>query len=481
MGLALMTQAIRFLGLAPDVILAIFASCDISSVISVGKTCRYLHKLAFQKSVWVALIGDLQRRSILDSNTPDLRDLSTEELINLVKRLLTGPETWTPSRSHFTPEASKRIILHPTIPRGQGIPSFRKEAKLVCGGRYVLFSNWRALECWSVAKDQLVWKHMSALEFSSVLAFTADDSQGGDSLIVMICQRTCPRGGPRMNYIEIVDLDLRTGIHDVLLVTRAPETRYDDPFSCPKICGTLAAVCITSLQENHLIIDWKMKVSIVLTCYPPGLSLIALIPGHIILKTVSDGGEDEVHLIAADAVHRHGVPVAGLEGPVAFPAVSESQIPKLFTHRIVSSPFPPDPSVWQFFDQMSVRESPVRRGTYRLWLYMSEKLSQRTAHQFHATLCSFDLSFSGAPEWRWRARTHAPALRGMMYRQITYSGHTQVFDAYGVQHEQILPPVLASARGRVDLEGRGDVVDVAPYSGALTYATHASVVILYFR
>ncbi|KAJ7463283.1 hypothetical protein FB451DRAFT_464327 [Mycena latifolia] len=254
-----MPSAIQFLELAPDVILSIFAHCDISAVASMSQACRYLHGLAFQKSVWLALLDDLKRRSILDCNTPDFHDLSTKDLVNLVKHLLTGPETWTPLDTGFTPEISKRIILHPAIPHGPGILSWENEAKLLRGGRYVLFNNWRKLECWCVAEDRLVWNHVSALGFSSVLAFAADESQEGDSLVILICQRTYPSAGPRKNYVEIVDLDLRNGTHNSLPITFTPQTEYDNAFSSPAICGTLLSVGLTSRQERYLIIDWKMQ------------------------------------------------------------------------------------------------------------------------------------------------------------------------------------------------------------------------------
>ncbi|KAJ6586326.1 hypothetical protein DFH09DRAFT_1432137 [Mycena vulgaris] len=112
----------------------IFAHCDISSVVSTGRTCRYLHDLAFAKSIWLALLDDLKRRSILDSAcTPDLQNLSTNDLIALVKRLVNGPDTWWPQASGFTPEVSKETILHPIMHDAPGGPTFAwdNEAKLL--------------------------------------------------------------------------------------------------------------------------------------------------------------------------------------------------------------------------------------------------------------------------------------------------------------------------------------------------------------
>ncbi|KAJ7463270.1 hypothetical protein FB451DRAFT_1562284 [Mycena latifolia] len=459
-----MTPAIQFLELAPDIILSIFAHCDISAVVSISQTCRYLHGLAFQKSVWLALLDDLKQRSILDSTDPDLRDLSTDELIARVKRLLTGPDTWMPSDAGFTPEISKRIILHPTIPHGPGILSWENEAKLFRGGRYVLFNNWRKLECWCVAEDRLVWKHVSALECSSVLAFAADESQEGDSLVVMVCQRTYPSTGPRKNYIEIIDLDLRKGTYNSLMTTVAPQTANDNPFSSTAICGTLACVEIISRQDRYLIIDWKMQTSFVLSGDRGVLSLIALIPRHIVLATVTDDENNYLYLVSTDdAMHCHGSPLAGLAGPATAPSITVDDVPKLITHRI---PTFGDPTVGHFFQQISY----------------SPSTKNPSSHPVHAILYSFDLQIAaqGRPP-RCRARPRVPALRQMLYRDITYSGHTQVFDAYGARNEQILSPGIIDMRGEVDLMDCGDLVDVAPYSGALTYATHRHIVILYFR
>ncbi|KAJ6461721.1 hypothetical protein C8R45DRAFT_1108478 [Mycena sanguinolenta] len=84
-------SALLFSELASDVIFSIFACCDISSVVSVGQTRRYLHAFAlFDKSVWLGLLDNLQRRAILDRDfTPSLKTLSTDEMIG-VNRLLTA-------------------------------------------------------------------------------------------------------------------------------------------------------------------------------------------------------------------------------------------------------------------------------------------------------------------------------------------------------------------------------------------------------
>jgi hypothetical protein len=63
---------------------------------------------------------------------------------------------------------------------------------LLPSGRYVLFNNWKRLECWDVVHDRLVWKHKASFEDAWVLEFAADEIEG-DSLVIMICMRTHPQ------------------------------------------------------------------------------------------------------------------------------------------------------------------------------------------------------------------------------------------------------------------------------------------------
>ena len=97
------------------------------------QTCRHLHTLAFDKLAWLALMGDLDARLFLD-RLPEqrLRGLTTTKLINLTKRMVHGPQTW----SHLSPSrsVSRQHVLHPIIRIGVGCLRWRNEAKLLPGG-----------------------------------------------------------------------------------------------------------------------------------------------------------------------------------------------------------------------------------------------------------------------------------------------------------------------------------------------------------
>ncbi|KAJ6531996.1 hypothetical protein B0H19DRAFT_464229 [Mycena capillaripes] len=181
----------HFCDLPADVILSIFgAHCDISSVVSAAQTSRYLHVLGFDKSVWLALLTDLKRRNFLEQGyTPVLQELSTEELINLVKRILTGPETWSLQQNGcVNPQIAKQILLHPTVTRGRLPNQNLTDYKLVCGGRYCLYNSNNIIECWDVAEDILLWTHEQAARGdTTVFDFAAEAQNDGDFLMVMTC------------------------------------------------------------------------------------------------------------------------------------------------------------------------------------------------------------------------------------------------------------------------------------------------------
>ncbi|KAJ6472402.1 hypothetical protein C8R45DRAFT_411181 [Mycena sanguinolenta] len=190
-------SALLFSDLAPDVIFSIFACSDISSVVS---TCRYLHTLAFEKIVWLGVLDNLRRRAILDQNcTPSLETLTTDEMIGAVRRLLTGPQTWSPQDpdSDSAPEVFKKITLHP-IGTAPGALDLGNRAKLLPSGRYILFHDCgSSLECWNVNDVKMVWRYTTAIEHAEVYEFAAEERDIESVITILICIRTYPHDGKR--------------------------------------------------------------------------------------------------------------------------------------------------------------------------------------------------------------------------------------------------------------------------------------------
>lgn len=200
---------------------------------------------------------------------------------------------------------------------------------------------------------------------------------------------------------------------------------------------------------------------------------IVLIPHHIILKTVSGENTAQIHLIVADdAFREHGISVmeafrraSSRSAPDAWASVDDAQVTGILTlHFDVSDRRP---------SRVFVLESPVKRGTYRLWF------SMWGGDNVDGILCSYDLTVSPSRLPQLRARAPRSAMRAF-HGRYTYSGHTMTL--HDPEHGQIiLSPGWVAGGGAVHLPGAGHWVDVSPYLGALTYSTNNSVVIKYYK
>ncbi|KAF7353473.1 hypothetical protein MSAN_01536800 [Mycena sanguinolenta] len=277
-------------------------------------------------------------------------------MIGIVRRLITGPQTWSPGELDRDPvaEISKTITLHPHL-QGDPINFGAAPVKLLPSGCYVLFENQDTLECWSVAHDRLVWRHTSCLEHIVVVDYTAQETDI-ESVIVMVCLCADVPDG-RMHFIEIVSVNLRTGTHTPLLTTRAPESQDMYPFSQPVVCGALAAV---RLDSEYLIMNWRTKSNVIVHGHDSH-SQFALIPQHLVVLTPSINGESQVHLISSDTIEAYLLPVVALDDPAEFSSVSVEEIPKVHTFHAINTE--------QSFRAMDIHASPIHEAEYRLWIW----------------------------------------------------------------------------------------------------------------
>ncbi|KAJ6461734.1 hypothetical protein C8R45DRAFT_1108489 [Mycena sanguinolenta] len=340
------------------------------------RTCRYLHNLAFDKSVWLVLLDNLRRRSILDRTSKNLQTLSVTEMIGIVQQLMIGPPSWSPGELDRDPvaEISKTITLHRQTEAGNP-GSGSDSVKLLPSARYVLFRDRHILECWNVANDRLLWSHPPAAEHTVLVDFGAEEADA-DSAIIMICLFEAGGGMLRVPqfFIEMVDLDLRTGTHNCLLPARA---LYSTSIGDPDICGPLAAVW---LDLGYMIINWREKSYFILGG-DDWDSRFALIPRHIVvLKSpfpriqihliCNETTEAYVsptmglHLISKDTSGTLFSPTMGLDDVAKLSVVSLEEIPKLHTfHDTTTEPLGPD----DVYLGMHIHASPIRDADYRVW------------------------------------------------------------------------------------------------------------------
>ncbi|KAJ7861178.1 hypothetical protein B0H13DRAFT_1900601 [Mycena leptocephala] len=248
-----------------------------------SQTCKSLYELAFTKTTWLALVVDLRRRLILDAAcTSDLQDLTTEELIAIVKRLKTGPSSWGAGGA---PHISKEITVQVKMRRGG-----YHHAKLLRSGGHVLFHNYGALECWDVARDHLVWGYTPLVEGWEVICFAAEENGGGERLTILIYESSVAGHHPA-DFIKVFDLNLSTGTHDDLLVTRCPLLDTSDPIpgsGAASISGSICAVLPAPMAHQPQ-------------------ANIDLVPEHMIVSM-----DNQVHIISWETLKPYWSPAIGI-------------------------------------------------------------------------------------------------------------------------------------------------------------------------
>ncbi|KAJ6476844.1 hypothetical protein C8R45DRAFT_1102144 [Mycena sanguinolenta] len=464
-----MATALLLSDLPADIIFSIFACCDIASVVSVAQTCRCLHALAFERSVWLDLLGDLRRRCILDRNcTPSLETLSTAEMIEVVKRLMTGPQSWSPRELHCdsVAEVSRKITLHPTATH-----SLRwSDVILLPSGRYLFLLHMNKLECWSIANNCVVWTYTSSMEKIGVQEFAAQENDA--DVTIMLSLETYLNSNPGPKCIEMVKLDFRTMTHTSLLIALVPG--HTNTFSGLLICGALAMASLNmdTGESLYMILNWKQKSYCILQGTDWDASSgphAVLLPGHILISE-----RDWLSLISSDTLGNYWAQIIGTGDPAHFSIVSVKDIPKVTT-------FEPVIDIEQSFDEIYVHENPIRSRDFSVWIYGASHIADRGA------LLSYRLSIpaGGDPQWCLRIQSVMAPNQALesFYQGATYCGH-RLYAPIRDPELTIFSATSPVTSPRMVLElppDVGDRIDIATYSGALTYFTDSSIVIEYYR
>ncbi|KAJ7106991.1 hypothetical protein C8R44DRAFT_858085 [Mycena epipterygia] len=498
-----------FLDLPEDVVYHALSMCDIFSVICISQTSKYLHLLGLTPTVWRPLVEDLRNRGFIDRlSAADIRAMSTETLIAVVKRLVVGPVAWSPPKIQSSPQPTSfsemlaklvrlrgqkaavpdppqiqpcgEIVLHPTIPPALPEPS-RTTFKVLRGGKYALFCQVQAataLGCWRVADDSLLGVYYSALSTPRIFDFEAEVFDGGEraNIVIVVYAET-----DNLGFVEIIHWDFGTGKTELLSTT--PCTNYQLCPSSPKICSGLAAVRVypnNPWAEMYVIIDWPAHQHCKIIC-PANVGFefcMELIPGFFIVTARPSSPNLTTEIRVGS--------VASLSGSwVSLPVEQHNTIEPLpfSSLSLVASNTvtPTDARIKS--GRLEVHESPLQRGTYRVWL--SIPYSVPGAHDsggstHRALICSFNLSTleSGGSQFSWKQRSSVSAVPTACADRILYSGHTQ-FEPNGIQ--KIFQPDNHSAPITLEMPEGTHLALLVPYSGTLAYFTMQTIVLRYFE
>ncbi|KAJ7085531.1 hypothetical protein C8R44DRAFT_821395 [Mycena epipterygia] len=485
-----------FLDIPEDVIQYSLCLSDIYSVISISQTNKYLHELALTPTIWIALVDDLRHRGFVDRlSAADIRAMSTQSLVTVVKRLVVGPEAWSPpsriqSRSKSfsrilqklsnprgrravdSPpvQACTHIVLHPSIHPTESV--YRSKFTVLKGGKYVLFCDRDAqgvpvLGCWRVADDSFVGIYRSALPFHNIRDFEAEVRDGGEHANIVL---TLYPG-----FVEVISWDFATAVIQLLSKIECTGDHFDTLFS-PKICFGVAAALLfgDGDEEMYAIIDWRAQQYCLIVC-PRSDCQMELIPGYFILSWTA-GRTQEIEVFSMTSLSCLWTPV--VQHNMADPVLL-SNLPHIASHTVKVKG-----KIVRHDVIFAVHKSPLQRGTYRVWIYIrySEPrvLGGSTTR---ALMYRFRLSLPGTSDrqFTWQQQSCTTVPTNVRSYRISYSGHTtgEIWATEPPNH-LIFPPEY-SAPIILQIPETPWSAQPVPYSGAVGYATEQTFVLSYFE
>lgn len=218
-----------------------------------------------------------------------------------------------------------------------------------------------------------------------------------------------------------------------------------------------------------LLINWRTSSSLLISTDNPHYPRMALVPGHLVLTLLGPRGGHKLGVspLAALPSWEH---VDGVNPPSTH--IMASSLSTSASETFVMNGQSGNPvattrtSLW-------VYENPTARGRYRVWLH----LSNRTA-----ALVGYDFFVRGSRVY-WLRLLCTRTASNTLPIGVSFSGHIvgrQVNSGKTV----VLPPVLLDGEEEapqktLKLPGHRTYIHLSPYSGALTYSTEKSLVIVY--
>ncbi|KAF8145968.1 hypothetical protein K438DRAFT_1870786 [Mycena galopus ATCC 62051] len=260
-----------FAGLEEDILVNILVLCDIYRVLTVSAINKPLRRLTQVKQLWLSLIQDSAFRQVLElhpANLAELESSSTEELVNLVRRAVTGPSLWWPVSP--TPSLSRKITFDTHVQTHQ-------DAHLLPGARYMLLgseilADMYIYEVWS---GRRVGKYAA----KSLTHWAIDLVPGGDIARLLLAQPAEYVGGGC--YVHVEEIDLVTGLsREVFNLSFTTRLK-----SLSGIVGDFFLYRLPwaySTEVKMVLVNWRASTYVVLNYGTERNSDVILVRGYII-------------------------------------------------------------------------------------------------------------------------------------------------------------------------------------------------------
>ncbi|KAF7326238.1 F-box domain-containing protein [Mycena kentingensis (nom. inval.)] len=355
-----------FTDLHPDVLLSIFTCCSIRATLRLAQTCKLLRDLAGEKTLWLSLLGDLERRAILPSGTlRNHNESSTEELKAIAKRFTRRLPSW---RGTSTPPDS--VWMHKTLHENQARPVLA--AKFVPGAALVLVQTAgqrESLECHPIDGSAMVWSR--AIDAQRRLHdFAACVGDNGESVVVFSVSVGSDQASQSF-FMEVHRCGLKTGSEVELFALQADNLGQ---INAPQISGNLCAAVrgsgnVASGGERWLLLNYIAGRGV--TLRSKTRFYVQLVPGYVLALIVGTDA-DELRVFSTSTISTYlAEPNRNPQGAEEyFQPIELAEIPPdaVYTlHRDGAAGNEENDSKYV----LSAFSHPFDMGTFRVWVYTS--------------------------------------------------------------------------------------------------------------
>ncbi|KAK7017256.1 hypothetical protein R3P38DRAFT_3360704 [Favolaschia claudopus] len=208
---------------------------------------KFFRKIALIKQLWVVLMQNLVTNGLLvPPSEAELALYSTADIINDMKRIVHGPQTWEPAAT-LPPIIHRQITfdLHLDAASLRGI-------QLLPGGKYAVVETSNAVKLYAIPETRCIWEKPAP----KVRSMATDMSCDGSVLRILLA----PKQLSQTREFIIHEVDITSGhSHEVFTLPMPPENIFD-MWWCIDLQENLFLIqtMTMGLARGHMfiLIDW---------------------------------------------------------------------------------------------------------------------------------------------------------------------------------------------------------------------------------
>ncbi|KAK6987523.1 hypothetical protein R3P38DRAFT_3374706 [Favolaschia claudopus] len=480
--------------LGEDLLIKILSLCDVYSVLSVSAVNKYLSKVASTKQLWVVLMQNLVTNGLLvPPSKAELALYSTADIIDDIKRIVHGPQTWEPAAT-LPPIIHRQITfdLHLDAASLRGI-------QLLPGGKYAVVETSNAVKLYAIFDTRCIWEKPAP----KVRSMATDMSCDGSVLRILLAPKQLSKLGDFSERAEFIihEIDLTSGHSREVFTLPMPPENIFDMWWCIDLQENLFLIqtMTMSLTRGHMfiLIDWYTSQQVILSYqeYTPGLDLSPRLAANHILamgraRIPQFEGLNFLVTAIADLEHYwhplnidvRKIPFTGddLRSFPINPPMPENRIPTTakvwleFEGTTLDYPYKCSPLV--------IHPSPLRTDKYKIRIYLSALFSIPPPRD--RLLLNYTFSPTLAPAQMIEKLAAFSTVQNNPVYGISYAGYALQW--HGFPTTVVADMDSGRAKGRkggvcvMQKDERWDHTYFSPLDGALIGVVDSSVIICYY-